>query len=170
MIGRGLRIFREGRDMKSKEFAKILGITAGHYSDIESGKRTLTPDGLGKLGMAMGLEPPALRQMLLDLAASAEEAQTALDHALGKSSAITADESSQLREDIPLYRSPSPMISNLPDTAGLARDLVAMLPREDVFKLLHEFTVAGEAGDVHAMRKARALIDLIPMPAPVHEG
>ena len=54
------------------------------------------------------------------------------------------------------------MISNMPDAPGLARDLVAMMPREAAFKLLRELTAKGEAGDVHAIRKARALMELIP--------
>lgn len=156
--------------MKSKDFAKIIGITAGHYSDIESGKRTLTPEALGKLGEAVGLDPPVLRQMFCDLAATAEQRQAAMDEVLTMSPVPPGMNFTSLREEADPRRSSFPMISNSPDTAGLARDLVAMMPREDVFKLLRDFTAAGEAGDVHAMRKARALMDLIPMQQEMEAG
>ena len=163
MIGRGLRMFREGREMKSKDFAKILGITAGHYSDIEGGKRSLTPDGMTKLAEAMAMDATTMRQMLLELAASAEARHAAVEIVMTGSPAMTSHESLQLREDMAVFRTSPPMISNMPDPLGLARDLVALMPREEVFKLLHKFTTAGEAGDIHALRKARALMDLIPL-------
>lgn len=151
--------------MKSREFAEILGVTAGHYSDIESGKRTLTPAALSKLAAWSGTDPPSMRQKLAELAQAAEEIRDRAE----ESPAIAEDERMMTGRGFPVSRN-HPMISNLPDPAGLARDLVAMIPREQVFALLRRFTEEGEAGDPHALRKARALMELIPMDIPPAEA
>ncbi len=76
---------------------------------------------------------------------------------------ITGD--SSVREDPTLLYGRS-MNSRAPDFDALAAHLLAAMPREDVFRMLRELTAAGEAGDNAALRKARALLDLIPTTHP----
>lgn len=154
-LGANLRLLREERGLMSKEVAEKAGMKPSAYSELENGRRRLTTAVLEKLATGLGMEAEELRVTLRRMAGDP----------MGRSPAITADESMQLREDMSVYRA-APMISNMPDTVGLARDLVSLLPREEVFRLLHEFTAAGEGGDIHALRKARALLELIPSTHP----
>lgn len=169
-IGRGLRLFREGREQKSKDFAKILGISPSYYSEIESGRRPLGAEAAEKLAGAMGMEEPAFRRLLLQLAGADETRREVVEAAMTGSAGRIPDEALQLREDVSVYRPLNPMTSNTPDNAGLNRELVALLPREEVFRLLNQLTAAGEGGDHAALRKARALMDVIPMPDPAQAG
>lgn len=154
-IGRSVKLLREERGMMSKDLAAASGLQPSHVSEIENGRRKLSPPVLEKLAKGFGISTEELGRILRELTGGPDE-----------SPAIASDESMQLREDGAVYRASLPMISNMPDTAGLARDLVSLLPREEVFRLLHEFTAAGEAGDIHALRKARALLEIIPTTHP----
>jgi transcriptional regulator with XRE-family HTH domain len=58
------------------------------------------------------------------------------------------------------------MTSLSADSAALATHLLKMLPREEVFKLLRDLTKAGEGGDESALRKARALLEILPVTHP----
>ena len=58
------------------------------------------------------------------------------------------------------------MISLTADSSALAAHLLKAMPRDEVFKLLRDLTRAGESGDDAALRKARALLDLLPTTHP----
>lgn len=151
--GRGVRALREECGLKSKELAAKAGIQASHLSEIENGRRNLTPPVLEKLAVAMGMLPEDLARKLKLM--GAEEMGIGAGDAFGIA---------RLGED-PLNMH-APMISRTPDPAALAAHLVREMPRDEVFRILRDLTEAGESGDDDALRKARALLDLIPTSHP----
>jgi transcriptional regulator with XRE-family HTH domain len=137
----------------SKELAAKAGIQASHLSEIENGRRNLTLPVLEKLAAGLGMAPEEMARRLKLM--GAEEAGIEVGDAFGIA---------RLGEE-PLNMHP-PMISRTPDPAALAAHLVREMPREDVFRILRDLTEAGEGGDDDALRKARALLDLIPTSHP----
>ena len=52
---RPIKVWRKYRGMTQRELAEMAGITKAYLSQIETGKRTGTPDVLSKLAKALGL-------------------------------------------------------------------------------------------------------------------
>jgi transcriptional regulator with XRE-family HTH domain len=155
-LGAHLRLLREERGLMSKELADKAGLAPNHYSELENGRRRLTTAVLEKLAPGLGLATEELREKLREMAGTGD-AQRGAEHVISHDSSV--------REDAPMLYGRS-MNSRTPDFDALAAHLVAAMPREDVFRMLRELTAEGEAGDNAALRKARALLDLIPTTHP----
>ncbi|HCU24349.1 MAG TPA: XRE family transcriptional regulator [Deltaproteobacteria bacterium] len=54
-MGRILSSTRKCEEMKQAEFAKILGITVPHLSDIENGRKAVSPERAARFARALGL-------------------------------------------------------------------------------------------------------------------
>lgn len=59
-IGATLRTMRESCGFKTGEFATELGISHGYLSNIEAGRKRLTPQLLAKSARILGVRPIAI--------------------------------------------------------------------------------------------------------------
>src|SRR5579883_3307378 len=55
-----VRVYREWRGLAARELASRAGISAGHLSDIENGRRAPSQEMRAKLAGALGIEPEDL--------------------------------------------------------------------------------------------------------------
>lgn len=155
-LGRYLRTYREENGIETAtELAEKSGIRRSHLSEIENGKRSLTKANLARIAEAMGTSADDLNLRLREIAArdaTAEGAQVPGNH---------AESSPQIREGPGLYG--RRMTTKVPDAEALLRHVIGKMSREEQFQLLRELSDAGEAGDLSAVPKARALLEIIPV-------
>lgn len=59
-VGATLRTLREQCGFRTGEFANELGISHGYLSNIEAGRKPLTPQLLAKAAKALGVRPIAI--------------------------------------------------------------------------------------------------------------
>lgn len=55
-----VRVFREWRGFTARTLAELAGLSPGHLSDIESGRRNASPEARKALAMALELDPEDL--------------------------------------------------------------------------------------------------------------
>jgi len=59
-VSNRIKVFREARGLSLEGLAKLVGTTNQQISLLETGKRKLTSEWLGRLGSALGCHPWAL--------------------------------------------------------------------------------------------------------------
>jgi transcriptional regulator with XRE-family HTH domain len=149
IMGKALRRFREDTGEIGKDFAARIGVAPSYLSELESGKRRVTSQFLGKTAVALELDPEEFTRKLeiigYEFTPESRETETA-----------------NLRET-PLpysFRTPPP---NEP-YFYLASHLISAMPRAEAWQLLRKLTDAAEAGDTDAALAAKALITILSEP------
>lgn len=147
-LGRALRRYREECHYLAKDFATTIGVAPSYLSEIESGKRRLTTQLIGKTALALGKEPDEFTRILQGIHAS-----FTMD--------LETDSSTTLREEPAQYypRQNIPTPSN--EHRELSVWLVSIMPKPEAWKLLRTLTDSAEAGDPVAARCAKALLEIL---------
>jgi transcriptional regulator with XRE-family HTH domain len=144
-LGSALRKFRESRRLTGTMLSRMTGISQGHISELENGRRNLTEALICRI--AEGCSIP-VKELEAELARILEE------------DAEPASVASGLREMASPYNLPRP--TEPPDDMHLlAAWLVGRMAPSEVAGLLRMFTEEAIAGDSSASARARALLLLI---------
>jgi DNA-binding XRE family transcriptional regulator len=61
-----IKVYREWRGMTAKAVAEAAGVSAGHVSDLESGRRTPSDDARARIALALGVEADDLIPARMD--------------------------------------------------------------------------------------------------------
>ena len=64
LLGKNVRHYRQQRGMTQEELALSADMKRSYLSDMERGKRNPTVRALGRLALALELEPAALLQLI----------------------------------------------------------------------------------------------------------
>lgn len=149
--GAALRRLRESRGLNGKTLAIEAGMSQGHLSELETGKRQLTEALTARLATALGMTPDEFLARLNEISLDTASREDAL-------------RDSVVQSPVTPYRIGKPESEALPpdgDAWLLARHFVADLERQNAFDLVHHFTRQAAAGDTSAFRKARALLAIL---------
>ena len=143
-LGPALRKFRESRDESGKEFAAMTGMSQGHLSEIETGRRKLTDALVERIAAAVKMQPDDLLDQLDSL-----------------SGANADPESIYLRDDTPTYNArvtPPPTLIPPDYIHDLAEIMLEEMASSDRAALLRKLTESAIVGDQRASRAARGLL------------
>lgn len=148
-LGRALRRYREDSGESSKDFASRTGLAASYLSEIETGKRRITPQFLGKVALALGKEPDEFTRILENL------------HPGFTTEPEHPENPSIVREEF-AYNTPriSPPVPP-DDMQMLAEHLVARMAPAERADFLRQMTESAITGDHIASAAARAMLLLI---------
>jgi hypothetical protein len=150
-LGPALRKFREALGKSGKDFAAIAGMSQGHLSEVEQGRRNLTAALITRLAAGLEISEP-------DLIAKLSEMMPAVQ---------PEPESPVMREEPAVYRTRATQtqwISEVDECRALTKYLMRALPKSEVWKLVHQLTDAAEAGDLLAGKCAKTLLVLLSEP------
>lgn len=145
ITGSILRQVRLGRGMPAKDLAARLDISASYLSEIELGRRSMTPRIAQAVSDILQIQP--------DDIPPPECQDDPIPYQSAKSAA---------------HQSPAspPSHPHTTDAEALAIHLLEKIPRPEIFAMIREFTTAAEAGDPAAIQLARATFSLLPSIAP----
>jgi transcriptional regulator with XRE-family HTH domain len=146
-LGPALRKFRESRGSSGKEFAAAAGMSQGHLSEIENGRRNLTEALIDRIAESVSLSPADLVDTLSSFL-----------------SADPVESPPRFREDPSPYHYTPHIQPGLPppdEYLELATWFVSQLPPSKAWELVRDFTALAENGDLAAARRARALIFIL---------
>lgn len=137
------------RSLTGSALASQVGVSQGYISDIENGRRRLSSDTAEKIAAATGLTPQEFLDAVVELAEKSEPPVM------------------RLAEDPAVYGrkiAPPAPTPERPSFELLARQLVAMFPREKAFDLVRDLTNEAERGDTTAAGRAQALLYILTTP------
>lgn len=143
--GKALRKFREVRGLTGREFADKTGISQGHVSELENGRRNLTAALIDRITEGFSI-PKSEFLIELERINDADEATNPFY-------------STRLMEDPAIYTAKPPETPS--NMQILAEYLVSRMSSEERAAFLRELTELAIAGDAMASSAAQAMLPLI---------
>ena len=137
--GFALRKFRELRGFTGRDFANLTGISQSHVSELESGRRRLTPAMVSRIAAAVGMTEDDFVSTIRGFSEGVSD--------LGAG-------------DIPLP-SENKVVPPADEFRDLAEWVVARVGHDKVWGMVRVLTEEAEDGDMDAARRARCLLEIL---------
>lgn len=136
-----LRTLRERRGLTGRELANMTGISQGHISELENGRRNLTRGLLERIALTWKI---SVEELVHDL----DQIRPAIEPEL--TAPVKNDRDSTFQSS-----------NGIDDFHALAIALVKALPRDEAWERVRKFSLEAQAGDPSAAHSARALITIL---------
>lgn len=143
-IGAGIRLIREEADLMAKELAEAAGVAPSQISEVEKGRKKPSENFMRKVASALQTTPEELEFRIASLAEKIDTPPAQL----------------RISEPSASYRASGKVlpVGEISDFEALARYFAEKLTRDEIFELIHEFTLRAKNGDRLAAQSARALL------------
>lgn len=131
--------------MTGKDLSVCAGISQGHISELENGRKNLTEQIAEKIAVGCGM---TIDELYREFDERTEAWKPPVFAGIG---------ASVLRDDEAVYRVSKPN----DEFRELSVSLVKKMPITEAWDLVRQFTVLAQEGDESAARCAKALLDIL---------
>lgn len=147
--GFAIRKFRELRGYTGRDFANLAGISQSHVSELESGRRRLTPAMVTRIAAAIGMAEDAFVSAIRELSAGSAGGADLPEVDLSVGAPTQPD---------------SKVVPAVDEFRDLAEWVVARVGHDKVWGMVRVLTEEAEDGGMgakDAARRARCLLEIL---------